>query len=218
MKYDNVAIQSAERAAFELLTNPVMVKKLPDGSTQQERNPYWVTPINVTSPAKLVQEQPFVNTSNTFEFDFSLQAQPAGASAPGTNNVILGKNNVAVIYGLQILQREGLAASPATGIYRSRGITPNDDSLYNSVIQLKVEQSTLVDKMAGQDFRDVFNSPLEFDSKAGMLLWQPLRIVTGELGTFKIIINILGSISGVVLSPNIFISVRPLIVFGQAQA
>jgi hypothetical protein len=83
---------------------------------------------------------------------------------------------------------------------------------------VKFEQSTLVDKIEGQSFRDVYTSPLEFDSNAGLVLWQPLRVVTGELGVFSVNINVLGSMSGVVLSSNIFLSVRPLIVFGQASA
>lgn len=216
MKYDHSAIQNAQRAAFELLTSEYTEILQPDGTRKRVQNDFYVNPENVTSPANMIQEQPFVNTTNQFIFDFSINGQPAGASAPNTNNVVLGKTNIAVIYGLRLLQREG--TDPALTIYRSRGITPNDDSIYNSTISFKYEQSVLVDKMNGQQFRDVYNSPLEFDSTSGLVLWQPLRITTGEIGTFQGIINILGNISGAVISPNLFLSMQPLIVFGQASA
>lgn len=216
MKYDQSAIQAAQRGAFELLTATHTETITQSGEKGRIPNDFSVKPENVTSPANLVQEQPWVNTTNQFEFDFSINGQPAGAQAPNTNNVVLGKTNIAVCYGLQILFGEG--TDPATRIYRSFGITPNDNSIYNSVVSFKYEQSTLVDKMNGLMFRDVYNSPLEFDALSGMILWQPLRVITGEIGTFKGVINILGNISAKILSANMFLSMRPLIVFGQASA
>lgn len=218
MKYDHVAMRQAERDAFALLTSPFQVSKTWDETAgawkeSRKKNAYYARPENVTMPVELVQEQAFVNTQNQFAFDFSLNApQPS----PVLNNVPLGKNNIAAIYGLRILQGEGANAN--NRIYRSRGITTNDDSLYNSNISIKMEQSTLIEKVPGQKFRDVFTSPLEFDGNAGLVLINPIRILTGELGFFSGFVTLINSISGLVLSANIFISFRLLICYGQASA
>lgn len=220
MKYDHQALRGAQRDAFRILTNPAQEMMVYNQSAKQYEkrmleNKYWVKPENVSTPVELVQEQAFVNTTQVFNFDFSINGQPA-SNAPGTNNVILGKNNIAVVYGIKIYQGEGANAN--NRIYRSRGITVNDDSLYNSIVSLKLEQSVLIDKVPGQNFRDVFTSPLEFDSNAGMVLINPMRILTGELGTFTLSINLLTAINALVLSANIFLSARLCIVYGQASA
>lgn len=216
MRYDQSAVEAAKRDAFILLTTPFQEIVKPDGKREQLRNKFAVKPEQVTAPATLIQEIDYTNQTNIYQFDFSINGQPAGSNAPGTNNVILGKNNVAVIWGLKILQGQG--ATNTNRIYRSRGITPNDDSLYNSVVSVKFENSTLVDKIEGQSFRDRFTNPNEFDGNMGMVLWRPLRVVTGEVGTFQVNIQVLGSMAGLVLTDDVKISVRPMIVFGQASA
>lgn len=214
MRYDQVAVREAQRKAFDVITLPSMQAKDARGNVCEVPNEYWVNPINVTMPMKLVQEVAWVNTTQNFAFDFSINAP---VQTPGTNNnVILGQNNVFVAYGIQLLFRDG--ASSANGVYRSFGVTANDDALYNSLISIRMEQSTLIDKVNGQDFRDVPNSVTEFNSLDGMLLINPVRIVSGKLGTFQLQVNLLNPISTLTISSNQFVSARLVGAYGQASA
>lgn len=214
MRYDQQAIREAQRMAFNVITQPKTQIKNDQGVVCDIDNPYWVNPLNVTMPMKLVQEIAWVNTTQNFSFDFSINAP---VQVPGTNNnVILGQNNVFVAYGIQILFRDG--ASSANGVYRSFGNTVNDDALYNSLISIRLEQSTLIDKVNGQDFRDVPNAVTEYNSLDGMLLINPVRIVSGKLGTFTLNLNLLNPISALTISANQFISARLVGAYGQASA
>lgn len=224
MRIDPQAEQAMQRLAFGVLTNPFSEVVANQQQAAQfscqvgERikipNKYSVNPINVTMPATLTQEIPWVNTNQQLAFDFSINApvQVAGTN----NNILLGKNNCAVIYALTLLFGEGNNA--ANRIYRSFGNTPNDDSLYNSIVQIKMEQSTLVDKIDGRDFRDVPNVITEGSADMGKVLINPVRIVTGELGFFSVFINLLNPISALVITANMFVSMRLKIGFGQASA
>lgn len=218
MKYDRLAIREAERGAFSLLTAPHQMvtkfdKEKNDYVTTKEVNKFYVRPENVTMPVELVQEQAFVNTQNTFTFDFSLNGpQPS----PVLNNVPLGANNIAVIYGIRILQGEGANGNARN--YRSTGITVADSSVYNSRVGMKYEQSTLIEKISGQMFNDVFPTPTEKDSNAGLVLINPMRIVTGKLGVFTGFIDLINPINALVLSANVFLSFRLLVCYGQASA
>jgi len=215
MKYDQVAIREAERRAFDTITNPKMATKGDNGAICEVDNPYWVNPLNVSMPVTLVQEVAWVNTTQNFAFDFSINAP---VQVPGTNNnVILGQNNVFVLYGIQILFRDG--ASSANGVYRSFGNTVNDDALYNSLVSIRMEQSTLVDKVNGQNFRDVPEGAITaFNALDGLLLINPVRIVSGKLGTFTLNLNLLNPTSALIISASQFISVRLRGAYGQASA
>lgn len=224
MKIDPQAEQAMQRLAFSVLTARESVVKASaqqaaqfackEGDQVSIPNKYYVTPINVTMPATLTQEIPWVNTNQTLQFDFSINGPQ---QVPGTNNNIpLGKNNVAVIYAMQLLFGEG--ANSANRIYRSFGNTVNDDSLYNSIVQMKMEQSTLVDKIDGRDFRDVPDVITAASADLGKLLINPVRIVTGELGFFSVFVNLLNPISTLVLTAEMFVSMRLKIGFGQASA
>jgi len=214
MRYDQQAIRDAERLAFRTITAQEQTGKNADGVICKIPNKYWVNPLNVTMPMKMVQEVPWLNTNQELIFDFSINAPN---QIPGTNNnVILGQNNVFVGYGIQILFGDGTNA--ANRIYRSRGLTPNDDALYNSLISVRMEQSTLIDKVNGLDFRDVETAPGEFYATAGMILINPIRIVSGKLGTFSLAIRMLNPFAALVISPNQFVSVRLLGAYGQASA
>ena len=214
MRYDQQAIRDAERLAFRTITATEQKGKNAEGVICKIPNKYWVNPLNVTMPMKMVQEVAWVNTNQELIFDFSINAPN---QIPGTNNnVILGQNNVFVGYGIQILFGDG--ADAANRIYRSRGLTPNDDALYNSLVSVRMEQSTLIDKVNGQDFRDVETSPNEFYATAGMMLINPIRIVSGKLGTFSLAIRMLNPFSTLVISADQFVSVRLLGAYGQASA
>lgn len=224
MRIDPQAEQAMQRLAYGVLTSQVSevvanqqqatLYNCQAGDRIKIPNKYSVTPINVTMPATLTQEIPWVNTNQQLIFDFSINgpAQVAGTN----NNISLGKNNIAVIYAMQLLFGEG--SNSANRIYRSFGNTPNDDSLYNSIIQAKMEQSTLIDKIDGRDFRDVPQVITEGSADMGKVLINPTRIVTGELGFFSVFINLLNPISTLILSANMFVSMRLKIGFGQASA
>lgn len=224
MRIDPQAEQAMQRLAFGVLTAPVSevvanqqqaaLYNCQAGERIKIPNKYAVTPINVTMPATLTQEIPWVNTNQQLIFDFSINApiQVAGTN----NNILLGKNNIAVIYAIQLLFGEG--SNSANRIYRSFGNTPNDDSLYNSIIQGKMEQSTLIDKIDGRDFRDVPQVITEGSADMGKVLINPARVVTGELGFFSMFVNLLNPISTLVITANMFVSMRLKIGFGQASA
>jgi len=214
MRYDQLAVREAQRLALSVITAETVKIKDESGNVCDQKNDYYVNPLNVTMPMKLVQEIPWVVTTQNNQFDFSIQAP---GQVPGTNNnVILGQKNVFVCYAIQILFGEG--ANAANRIYRSFGNTVNDDALYNSLISIRLEQSTLIDKVNGQDFRDVPSVITEFNSLDGMLLINPVRIVPGDLGTFSLFINLLNPIAALVITPNMFISARLVGAFGQASA
>lgn len=212
MKFDQQALQRAQRHAYDTLIREGMNVQTSAGS-KFIPNPYRVKAENISISAQLIQEQAFVNTQNIFTFDFSQNAPPKTAVL---NNVQLGANNVFVIYGLQLLLGEG--ASGNTRVYRSFGLTANDESIYNSTVSLKLEQSTLIDKMNGLEFKDFENSPSNFWNQAGMTLINPQRILTGRLGVFEIDITLLNSIAGIVLTANTFLSMRLHGALGQASA
>lgn len=207
MRFDLQSVREAQRQAYKTLANPTIIT-----DHGPKPNPYRTNPASISMGAQLIQEQPYTNQNTTFSFDFSINAPIA---TPTLGNVVLGKNNVFVFYAIQILIGEGTNAN--TRIYRSRGITSNDDAIYNSIITMKFEQSTLIDKMNGLNFRDVGTNANEFWSEAGLSLINPQRVVSGELGVFNLTINLINSIAGVVLSPNQFLSVRLHGAFGQAS-
>lgn len=203
MRFDLQSLRDAQRQAYRTLSD----EKLPNG----EPNRFHVPPAQITMSAQLIQEQPFVNTAQSFTFDFSLNAP---TKTVALNNVVLGKNNVFVCYAFQLLIGEG--ATGNNRIYRSRGLTPNDNSIYNSNCTLKLESNTVVDKMNGLGFLDIGTNANEFWAEAGLQLINPQRILTGELGTFQTTIELYNSISALLLSTNLFLSFRLVGCLGQA--
>lgn len=207
MKNDQIALQRAQRNAYEFMARPVIT--LPNN--QKVPNPFKVSETNITEPAILIQEQAFVNTQNAFSFDFSQTAPP---KTTVLNNVLLGTNNIFVIYGIQLLLGEG--ANGNNRVYRPFGVTQNDESIYNSTMSLTVEQSNLIASMDGLQFKDFDNSPLNMWNTAGMVLINPQRVLTGRLGVFLFNITLLNSIAGLALTANTFLSVRLHGALGQA--
>ncbi len=228
MRFDTRAITAGQERAYKTITAKTVIQheRVFDNvskkyvlKTIEKDNKYYVTPKNVTSPAMLIQEQAWVNTTQSFIFDFSINGPGVVA---GLNNIAISKNSIFCAYGLQLLFGSqsaafGTAGAAASTIYRSHGVLPADDALYNSVISMKVEQSTFIDKMEGQYFRDNPANSNEYFAEEGMQLLRPLRILTGELGVFQVIIAIKNPIASLVLSANSYISCRLHGVYGQAQ-
>jgi hypothetical protein len=221
MRFDSVALADAQRRAYDRLIADYIIEPEKtigaDGGSLpvdvKKVNQHYVPPKLTTSPAMIIQELPWVNTVTEFTFDFS---QNAPVQIPGTNNnVNLSKNDVFAIYGVQILFATG--TNSASFIYRSHGVLPADDALYNSVITSKIESSVYVDKMAGQFFRDNPVNSNEFYGEIGMQLINPIRVVSGELGVFNFKVNLLNPIAALVISANTLISFRLHGVYGQAK-
>ena len=220
MKFDAVALQKAQRHAYDTLAKPVrmgmsgpMIHKAGANKGQVVKNPFYTPADFITTPATLVQEQAFVNSQNQYIFDFSQTAPKASSTL---NNVLLGINNTFVIYGFQLLIGTGANANNRS--YTSRGPTTTDDCIYNSIISIQFETGTLVNLMPGIPLREVGVSNTEQWAEMGMQLINPQRILTGRLGTFAINITLINSISALTLTANLFLSVRLWGVLGQASA
>lgn len=208
MRFDAQALMEAERRAYNFLAKKE--SKLPDGTVVA--NKYYTPENQITMSAQLIQELPYTNAVDSFKFNFSATAPP---TSPTLGNVTLGKTQVFAIYAVQLLIGQGATAN--NRIYRSRGITVDDDSIYNSTFQMKVETNTYIDDLNGHQFRDVGTNANEFWAEAGMTLINPIRVVNGELGTFNCSINLLNSISTLTLTANLFLSLRLHGALGQAQ-
>jgi len=228
MRYDALTIQNAERKAFEMLTQKYM--PIPNSvnvansfiATDAQRNEglmpgqkyvpnkYYSQPSYVTSPYTLVQEIAYT-AAGPYQFNFTAVQAPAPSAT--LNNRVLSINQTVCIYGIQILQGEG--ASAVNRIYRSYGITQNDNAIYNSTINMQLETNTLIDGIDGQNFKDTPNSSTETWNNMGLILIQPLRIFNADLG--RLFVNIVpnNSLSALTLTSNIFLSFRLLCVLGN---
>lgn len=220
MRFDPTTIFYMQRKAYNALTAHVMEDHVREGKGAntavkkvRSLNEHYVTPKLTSSPGMIIQEQPWVNSATQLAFSFS---QNAPAQVPGVNNnVVLDKNDVFAIYAIQILF--GTGTNSADFVYRSHGVLPTDDSLYNSVISMKLESTTYLDKVAGQFFRDNPANSNEYYGEIGMQIINPIRIVSGELGKFFVYINLLNPISNLVISQNTIVSCRLHGVYGQAK-
>lgn len=216
MRFDSQSIMTMQRKAYSALTAREIVEhKLVNGAIQKvvKKNKHYVAPKLTSSPGMIIQELPWVNTGQQFVFNFSQNGPP---QVPGVNNnTTLSKNDVFAIYAIQMLF--GTGTNSASFIYRSHGVLPTDDSAYNSTIQIKTESSTYVDKMEGQFFRDNPPNSNEYFGEIGLQLINPIRIVSGELGVFEVILNLKNPIAALVISANTVLSMRLHGVYGQAQ-
>lgn len=198
MSLQRIDIQENQRYAFEVLSG-----KIP-GYESYEVNRYK----KITGPAMVIQEQAFVNTTNNYLFQFG--STSTGATAV-LNNVTLGENNIFAAYGMQILIGQGATAN--NRVYRSRGLTQDDNSLYNAVASMSFESDTPVQKIDMQSFYQEGDRDTQYD---GLVLIQPLRILTGRVANWSVNIVFNNAITGLTLTSNLFISVRLHGVLGLA--
>jgi hypothetical protein len=234
MRFDSTSLMDMQRRAFAALSSPTHTEHVrkdkisgavvPPGVpvkpgqelTHHKRainNPHYVPAKLTSSPGMLVQELPWTNAQTIYEFDFSINGPQ---QTPGVNNnLVIAKNDVFAIYAVQMLF--GTGTNSASFIYRSHGVLPNDDAVYNSFLQIKTESSTYVDKMEGQFFRDNPANSNEYFGEIGMQIINPIRIVSGELGVFKVILNLKNPISTLVISANTVVSMRLHGVYGLAR-
>lgn len=226
----SLAIQNAARNAYERLALPYTqinetVEQADKHGVKQQIpvmgannmpkkkfviNGWHVNPASVTCPSILIQEKPLDGTTNILNFDFS---QTAPQPSPTLNNILLGINDVAVMYGIQVLF--GVGANGVSRQYFTHGLVAGDDALYQgSNMSIQFEQAQAIKNIDMNDFRYVDGT--DYKPEEVVKLMQPLRLLTGRLGTFLVQIN-LQSLAGLAFSPNAFVSVRLHIALGQAK-
>jgi hypothetical protein len=160
-----------------------------------------------------------LSTTQNYLFDFSLNAPPASATL---NNTLLAKNNVAAIYGVKILQGLSSDGNANGRVYQAFGIGAADYALYNSIGKLLTEDTTVWVNMNGQNFIDQGASATpNGGQRSGMFYGaipvNPIRLVSGELGTFQFQLNLINQITNLVLTPNVYIKCELLCAMGQAS-
>lgn len=191
----------AQRKAFETLSAANVTK-----GTQQ----FKVDPNSITIPAALIQEQPLTPQTNQLKFVFGTKAPVA---TPQLNNIILGDNDIAVVYGIQLLIGQG--ANVNTRIYRAFGPNVQDNVVYNGIIGFQLESGLPVANIDALQFRKEDGTTKDqFD---GAAVINPLRTVTGRISTFTVILD-MPDVNTLVFTPNLFVSMRLLIALGQATS
>lgn len=214
MKYDISVIKNAERLAYETLATPfIEVESLSSGQTSRQQNPWYVNDKSITAPALLTQELPYLAANGQYIFDFSINGPQPSATL---NNILLPKNNIAAIYGIQLLIGQGDTA--VTRQYFSTGFTVNDRAIYNSGLQMQMETDTVIDNFECQWFNEIPETPGMLDGTAGLIPINPIRILSGSLGKFNIKIIPRNPLSALTLTTSLFLSLRLHCVMGQASS
>lgn len=198
-----LAIQNSQRFAFDMLAQPVV------GPNKNVKNKYYTDPKNITVPAKLIQEQQLTNGTNVYTFDFSSQAPQPSAIL---NNILLGKNQVAAVYGIQFYLGVGSTASNRT--YYTYGPLAADNIFYNGNTKIVYEQSSFIVNVSNDEYYKY--DGINRDQDDGLVLIQPLRVISGELGINQVVVS-LPSVSSLTFTSNLFMSCRLHIALGQAQ-
>jgi hypothetical protein len=229
MSDKSLAIQIAERKAFERLAKKYhkQVKttgvKDKDGKIHQlpvagaNGHPvteyvgnYWhVDPNSITCPSALIQELPLDGTTNTLSFVFNQNAPP---QSPTLNNILLGVNDVFVMYGIQVLF--GVGAVGVSRQYYTHGLLAADNALYQgSNMAIQFEQNQAVKNIDMTEFK--YDETTDFKPEEAITLINPLRLLTGRLGTWTVSIN-MQSLTGLTFTPNAYVRVALRGVLGQA--
>lgn len=184
----------------------------PNGKPIEEYyfNEWYVNPNNITCPSILVQELPLDGSTNVLTYNFSQTAQQ---QTPELNNVLLGINDIFVIYGIQVLF--GVGATGNTRQYFTHGLLAADNAVYQgSTMAMQFEQSENIKNIDMNDF--LYNETTDYKPEEVVKLVNPLRMITGRLGTFNIKIN-MQALTGLTFTPNAFVSVRLHGALGQAS-
>jgi hypothetical protein len=189
----------AQRKAFETLTKS-------EGVNEKFR----VRPESVTIPAALIQEQALTNANGMMSFIFGSKS-PIGT--PVLNNIILGENDIAVVYGIQLLIGQGPTVN--NRVYRSYGPAVQDNAPYNGVISIQLESNVPIANIDTLQFQKIDGT--NRDQFDGAAVINPQRIITGRISTFNVQLQ-MNNIAASVFTPNLFVSMRLLIALGQAMS
>jgi len=182
----NTALRHAQRQSFNVLK-----RGSKNGAIKE------IAASKISMPATIIQELAFVATTNVYTFRFGSD-RPAATAV--LRNVNMGDNDIFAVYGIQLLIGEG--ATAVSRVYRSTGITPSDDSVYNGVLTMKQESDEPMHSMVTRIFREEG----DFSPMHGFHFINPQRVVSGRLAQFNIALD-LGAISGLTISSNLYLSV-----------
>lgn len=227
-----LAIREAEREAFDRLNKkwhlqPKLVQQL-DKTTGKHKmmpvldphtrkpqmeyvgNVWHVKPDNITCPSGLAQELPLDGTTNTLSFIFN---QNSPTATPTLNNITLGVNDIFVIYGVQVLF--GVGATGVNRQYFTHGLLAADNAMYQgATMAIQFEQSQNIKNIDMLEFK--FDQGTDYVPENAIQLINPLRMITGRLGTFTVTIN-MQSLTGLSFTPNAYVRVALRGVLGQAS-
>jgi hypothetical protein len=192
----------AQRHAFDTMASPT----LKDGSA----NNFYVRPSQITMPSFLIQEQPLLASTPVMTFEFGINAPQKSDTL---NNIILGQNDIASIYGLQLLI--GYGATRVLRQYQAYGASIDDDAVYKSKLSMKFETNTLITDLETNNFRcENGTTQLQYD---GADVVNPQRQFSGRVSSVNIILD-LGNVAANIFTANTFVSMRMLICKGAAAA
>jgi len=196
-KYD--IFFAAQRKAYDMLNS--MDKNAGDQALKTH-------PKNITAPATLIQELPLTPATNLLTFHFGVKS-PQGTNV--LNNFLIGENDIAVVYGVQLLIGQG--ALITNRIYRAFGPSVQDNAPYNSELRMQLESNIAVKLVDTLQMRK--EDGTKHDQYDGAIVLNPLRTITGRVSTFDIQI-VMPDVSTTVFTNNLFVSMRLLCVLGQA--
>lgn len=192
----DLAFQNAQRMAFTTLSTP--------GSK------FFVRPENITMPAMLIQELPLTVATPLLKFQFGAKTPLA---TDQLNNINIGENDVAIIYGIQLLI--GYGAFRNSRQYYAYGASVDDDVVYKSRLSMKFETSTLISDMETNIFRA--ENGTKSEQYDGAALINPLRTYSGRNGLVEVTLD-MGNIAALNFTPDAFVSMRLLTGKGAASA
>jgi len=193
MNFDQSAIRTAQRLAFEELASPAY-------TASGEIAIPGVPEPQITGPAMIRQELPFNNATSVYPFQFGAgRDTPAFAADPaGLTNINLGDNDIIAVYGIQL--ELGVGANIVGRVYNSFGTTANDDTLYDAQLTIKWASNAPVEKMATAIFKETSNP----NGWSGMQFIRPVRKWVGSISTVLVTLNI-PLLTGTALTPNQFV-------------
>ncbi len=203
----SLAIQNAQRFAYDRLASPTVKDKK---TGRDVPNKFYVSPENITCPAIISQEILFTNNNPTFKFDFSQNAPKATVNL---DNILLGQNDIFCTYAMRMMI--GYGATVDTRQYRTFGATVQDDTAYRGDIEVKYEIATLQAKIKSSLFRD--ENGTFFRQEDGIVLTNPLRILTGRLSIFQYTLVLQSTLSSLTLTPNMVIRMELHGALGQPE-
>lgn len=198
---DQSALYNNLQYSVDLLTNGVTLKD-DNGDEKLDTNGqpvYLLAPVpenQVTAPAVLTQEILFVNTTQQFNFQFNANGPAATAVL---NNFRFGDNDIVAVYGIGILL--GYGANANNRVYRSFGLTPDDESIYNGQLTLNQESDQPVNLFPMHDFKDT-NFGTNYNSYSGVQLIAPKRIMSGQLSRITASINLNNPIGALIITAD----------------
>jgi hypothetical protein len=220
MLFDTNVLAAAQRYAFDTLTDP---KKFVKGLPESQRELYKTLPTQITCPAIIQQELAFVNSNAQYKFEFGSNAVTAAAGmqvTPQLNNITLGRNDTFAMYGIQFFigtQSTTPAGSIVGRIYTTRPVLATQGSLYTGSMSMKIESNTPVANISMMNFLETGNAQqYDMTQGQGLLLINPQRILTGQISTLQVIVDLEPINAMATIGTNVVISCRIHGALGQA--